>query len=162
MSPSEFDPEEPRDGRKPGTPVIRGKPWPALAIGIGCKRGCAPESIIGLVQRALSATGRSDAPARLFTLVSKADEIGLADAAKALGLPLAFLEVDQLRACAERVTTRSARVMRLFGVPSIAETAALAGAGPCSVLIVPRISDAGASCAIAERRAKGLDEGQEP
>jgi cobalt-precorrin 5A hydrolase len=36
-----------------------------------------------------------------------------------------------------------------FDVPSVAEAAALAGAGPGAVLIVPRIAQDGATCAIA-------------
>jgi cobalt-precorrin 5A hydrolase len=42
--------------------------------------------------------------------------------------------------------------MAMFGLPSIAEAAALAGAGPSSVLLVARMSDGGASCAIAGRQ----------
>jgi cobalt-precorrin 5A hydrolase len=42
--------------------------------------------------------------------------------------------------------------MAMFGLPSIAEAAALAGAGPSSVLLVARKSAGGASCAIAGKR----------
>jgi len=43
--------------------------------------------------------------------------------------------------------------MRMFGFPSIAEATALAGAGRFSVLLLARVSDGGASCAIADKRA---------
>jgi cobalt-precorrin 5A hydrolase len=93
------------------------------------------------------------ASACLFTHEAKKCEAGLADAAKALGLPLVFLEPEVLRQASLRAVTRSSKVMALFGLPSIAETAALAGAGPSSVLLVTRMSDGGASCAIAGERA---------
>ncbi len=92
------------------------------------------------------------APAALFTHEAKKSEAGLADAAKALGLPLVFLEAEVLRQASLRAATNSPRVMAMFGLPSIAEAAALAGAGPSSVLLVARISNGGASCAVAGKR----------
>ena len=91
-------------------------------------------------------------PVRLFTHEAKNSEAGLAGAAKALGLPLVFLETEVLRQASLRAATNSPRVMEMFGLPSIAEAAALAGAGPSSVLLVARISNGGASCAIAGRQ----------
>jgi cobalt-precorrin 5A hydrolase len=126
----------------------------AVAIGIGCKKGCSSEAIAALVVRAMAAASCTGTDARIFTHAAKQNEVGLADAAKALGLPLVFLEAEVLRQAALRVTTRSPKVMALFGLPSIAETAALAGAGPFSVLLVARMNEAGASCAIARRRDK--------
>ncbi len=125
---------------------------PAFAIGIGCKRGCSSEAIVALVERAIAAAACAGASAALFTHEAKKSEAGLSSAAKALGLPLVFLDGQVLRRASLRAATNSPRVMRMFGLPSIAETAALAGAGPASVLLVARMSDAGASCAIAGRR----------
>ena len=122
---------------------------PAVAIGIGCKKGCPSEAIIALVARAMAAASCTGMDARLFTHAAKKKEPGLADAAKALGLPLVFLDGQVLRQASLRAATNSPRVMALFGLPSIAETAALAGAGPSSVLLVRRMSNGGASCAIA-------------
>jgi len=122
----------------------------AVAIGIGCKRGCSSEAIVALVERAIAAA--ACAPATLFTHEAKRSEAGLASAAKALGLPLVFLEAGVLRQASLRAVTNSPRVMAMFGLPSIAEAAALAGAGPSSVLLLARVSDGGASCAIADKR----------
>jgi cobalt-precorrin 5A hydrolase len=124
----------------------------AVAIGIGCKKGCSTETIVALVVRAMAAASCAGASASLFTHESKKSEAGLAAAAKALGLPLVFLEAEVLRQASLRAATSSQRVMALFGLPSIAETAALAGAGPSSVLLVARMSEGGASCAIAGER----------
>lgn len=120
-----------------------------IAIGVGCRKGCASDAIVAIVRRALAAARGGETQASLFTLTEKRGEPGLADAAQALNMPLVFLEAATLREASARVATRSERVMRLFGLPSVAEAAALAGAGPKSVLVVPRISAAGATCAIA-------------
>ena len=118
-----------------------------LAIGIGCRAGCPADSIAALVAQAHARAGGG--AAALFTSVDKQTEPGIREAAIALRMPLAFLPRSALEAASPRAQTRSERVVALFGVPSIAETAALAGAGPRSILVVARISDAGATCAVA-------------
>jgi cobalt-precorrin 5A hydrolase len=119
---------------------------------LGYKRGCSSEAILTLVERATAAAECAGAPATLFTHAAKKSEAGLAQAAKALGLPLVFLDGQVLRQASLRAATNSPRVMAMFGLPSIAEAAALAGAGPSSVLLVARMSDGRASCAIAGKR----------
>lgn len=121
----------------------------AIAIGVGCKKGCAAGPIIGVIERALAAASRPGAKASLFTHTAKKDEPGLAGAARAMGLPLVFLGPEILRQASSRTLTHSPKVMALYGLPSLAETAALAGAGPAAVLLVARMSAGGASCAIA-------------
>lgn len=120
-----------------------------IAVGLGFRKDCAGKAIVAIVRRALAAAQCDEAPAVLFTHADKSNEAGLAAAAQELRMPLVFLEAAALREAAGRAATRSEHVMRLFGLPSIAETAALAGAGPTSILLVPRMSEAGASCAIA-------------
>ena len=88
-------------------------------------------------------------PSGLFTVTDKRHEAGLAEAARRLGLDLTFLSRDALRERDTDIQTRSPRVERIIGVPSVAEAAALVGAGPGSVLVVPRIAAGGATCAIA-------------
>jgi cobalt-precorrin 5A hydrolase len=85
----------------------------------------------------------------IFTIEDKRDELGLAEAAKHMGLTLTFLSRETLRAQTARVQTAAPHAEAEFGVPSVAEAAALAGAGPDSVLIVPRIAADGATCAVA-------------
>ena len=55
----------------------------------------------------------------------------------------------ELRAANDRTETRSERVLALTGVPSVAEAAALAAAGPSARLIGPRIVMGAATCALA-------------
>ena len=119
-----------------------------LAIGLGCRRGVSGEVIASLVREALSRIEQQGAAA-LFTVEGKRSEAGLAQAAQALAMPLHFLAQEALEAVAHLAQTRSARVEALFGVPSVAETAALAGAGPGAVLILPRITRDNVTCAIA-------------
>jgi len=123
-----------------------------VAIGIGCKRGCTSEAIVALVERAIAAAACAGTPAALFTHEAKKSEAGLACATEALGLPLVFLDGQVLRPASLRAATNSPTVIAMFGLPSIAEAAALAGAGPSSVLLVARMSNGGASCAIAGKR----------
>ena len=119
-----------------------------VAIGVGCRKGCSADAIAGLVRQAL--TGLSNAtPSGLFTLIDKDGEAGLVAAAKDLDIPLTFLSRETLRAHAARVQTAAPYTEAAFGVPSVAEAAALAGAGAGAVLIVPRIAANGATCAIA-------------
>jgi len=122
---------------------------PFLAVGVGCRSGVAGEVIADLVERALDATARPGLPAALFTVVDKQSEPGIGEAAAGLGLALVHLPRAALAAVADRVATRSEKVVELFGVPSIAEAAALAGAGPGSRLVVERMADRGATVAVA-------------
>jgi len=133
------------------TPTPSPETRPAIAIGIGCRKSCTGETIAALVRRALGGLERDagDAGARLFSTQWKGSEPGLMEAAAILGLPLILLPQDMLLAAAPRCETRSARVEALTGLPSVAEAAALAGAGAASRLVVKRISEGGASCAVA-------------
>jgi cobalt-precorrin 5A hydrolase len=56
---------------------------------------------------------------------------------------------NELKAAGARTETRSERVLALSGVPSLAEAAALAAAGPSSSLIVSRLVLGAATCALA-------------
>ena len=118
-----------------------------LAIGIGCRLHCSGEAIAALVREALA--GLSPAAATLYTIADKQGQSGPPEAARLLALPLRHLSREALAAAMPRVETRSVRAESLFGVASVAEAAALAGAGPDARLIVRRIARGGATCAIA-------------
>lgn len=121
----------------------------SVAIGIGCRRNTPASAIEGLARAALARLPRPPAEARLYSIARKADEPGMLDAARALGYDIVFLPNEDLVAAAPRLVTRSARVRAITGVNSVAEAAALAGAGPTARLIVPRLAANGATCAIA-------------
>lgn len=134
-----------------------------LAIGIGCRIGATAETIAALVRRALEravAAMPGELPARgiraaLFTAVEKQGEAGLREASVLLSMPLVFLPRAALVEHADDAATRSERVVALFGVPSLAETAALAGAGMGSRLLVTRIASDGVTCAVACQPPRG-------
>ena len=120
-----------------------------IAIGVGCRKGCTSTAIAALVRRALAQAGEREGERRLFTSEDKLGEANLARAAEALELELNFVARGALLAQAARAFTRSDRVERLTGLPGVAETAALAGAGPGGELIVARLAENGATCALA-------------
>lgn len=121
------------------------------AIGIGCRRGVAAEAIVALVRETLAAHEVADMPP-LFSIETKADEAGLIRAARLLTAPVLFLSRESLAEVAGRAITHSPRVTDLFGLPSVAETAALAGAGPGGTLAGPRLARDGVTCALAWAR----------
>ena len=128
-----------------------------IAIGVGCRRGASAEAIVTLVREALRSSSLQASGAEpdlttiagLFTLADKRGEPGLDVAARALGLPLAFLDRTVLALVAGEARSCSRRVEEMFGLPGIAETAALAGAGQGAVLLVPRMTSATVTCAVA-------------
>ena len=126
-----------------------------LAIGVGCRMGCSAEAIADLVRRTVldCALTLEAAGPRLFTLIDKGEEPGLRGAAASLGLQLAPLSRDALLAAMSGVVTPSELAARRFGVGSVSEAAALAGAGSGAKLLRPRSAANGATCAIASGAA---------
>ncbi len=126
-----------------------------VAIGVGCRAGVAGEAIAALARRALAEAGEPEGERGMFTLAAKANEPGLIEAARLLGVTLTPLPLVELVAQAERIVTPSAAARARFGAPNIAEAAALAGAGVGGRLIRARLAADGATCAVAlssERR----------
>jgi cobalt-precorrin 5A hydrolase len=56
-----------------------------------------------------------------------------------------------MKAAEPRCPTRSDKALETTGFSSVAEAAALAAAGAGGILVLPRISSAKATCALAER-----------
>jgi cobalt-precorrin 5A hydrolase len=123
-----------------------------IAIGIGCRKACPASDIVALVAETIAVLPDGVAPVGLFSLADKRGEPGLSAAATELGLPLTFLDRAVLALVAGNAGSCSRRVEEMFGLPSVAETAALAGAGQGAVLLVPRRASRTATCAIAGPR----------
>jgi cobalt-precorrin 5A hydrolase len=121
-----------------------------IVAGIGCRRGTLSEDIVSLILATLGnldiAQDRLDA---IATEASKADERGIADAARSLSVRLIRCSIADLDRVADRVVTRSSRVQALKGVPSIAEASALVAAGHNARLLGARVAAEKATCAIA-------------
>jgi cobalt-precorrin 5A hydrolase len=121
-----------------------------VAAGLGCRKGCPAEEIVALVRLAMERAELSmEVLSGLFAPAFKHGETGLGEAARALGVPLVLIPEPVMKAAEPRAVTRSERVIALTGLASIAETAALAGAGLSSHLVQPRIASRNVTCAIA-------------
>ena len=75
----------------------------------------------------------------------------LQEAARRAGLDLLLLTLDELRAAAHLCVTHSEHSMKQYGIPSVAEAAALAGAGAGARLLIPRFVGANATASVAGR-----------
>jgi cobalt-precorrin 5A hydrolase len=124
-----------------------------MVAGLGCRRGASGDDVAAAIAAALDVAGRrKEALARLATSAAKASEPGLRAAAAALGLALEAVPEAALQEAAPGCLSHSARVMAEAGLPSLAEAAALASAGPGARLLGPRVACGGAAtCALAER-----------
>lgn len=126
-----------------------------IALGIGCRSRAPAEDIEAVIGQALAVGAlRIDDVSVIATEETKSEQAGVIEAAHRLGLLLIGISVSELAKVADLVVTRSARVQDIKGVPSVAETAALAAAGVGARLIVPRVANATATCALA--RGEGL------
>ncbi len=116
-----------------------------IVAGIGCRRGCPAEAIVAVVRRAEARGAPVEA---LAAPLFKQDEPGLHQAAILLDVPLLFEDETVLTAAQPHCVTRSAAVARATGLASVAEAAAIGTGG---VLVLPRLTGAGVTCALARR-----------
>jgi cobalt-precorrin 5A hydrolase len=121
-----------------------------IVAGVGCRRGASAPDIEAAIRAALArADIAADALDVIATIVEKKSEAGIQQAAQKLGVAVVIVPKIALDAASGRTMTRSDRVRALMGVPSVAEAAALAAAGPLSQLISPRLVIGPATCALA-------------
>jgi Cobalamin synthesis G C-terminus len=71
------------------------------------------------------------------------------EAARRAGLKLILLTLDELRAAAHFCATHSEKSMKQYGIPSVAEAAALAAAGACARLLIPRFCGRNTTASVA-------------
>lgn len=100
-----------------------------IAAGLGCRRACAPEDVVAAITAALACAGRRiDEVSTLYAPAARMDAAALRAAAAQLGKRLEFVALERLAQHSQGVLTHSERVLSALGIPSAAETAALAGA----------------------------------
>jgi cobalt-precorrin 5A hydrolase len=125
-----------------------------IVAGIGCRRGAAAADIEAAIRAALACASVDAADLKaIATSQAKDAEAGIATAASTFGVGIMLISDADLKAAGTRVATRSDRVLALSGVPSLAEAAALAAAGPSSRLIASRLVVGAATCALASSDA---------
>ncbi|MFJ3507208.1 precorrin-3B C(17)-methyltransferase [Streptomyces luteogriseus] len=128
---------------------------PTLVVGVGASKGAPVEEVLGLVEDALRDAGLSVASvAELATVDAKAEEAGIVEAARRLGVPLVTYSAEELAGV--DVPNPSDAPLAAVGTPSVAEAAALVGGGE---LLVPKrksaASPAMATCAVVRRPGRG-------
>jgi cobalt-precorrin 5A hydrolase len=121
-----------------------------IVAGVGCRKGAPALDVEAAIRAALTQAGVASGTLDcIATVAAKAEEAGIAAAAAKFGLAVLLISDEALRAASGRTVTRSERVQALTGVPSVAEAAALAAAGPSSRLISSRLVVGTATCALA-------------
>jgi cobalt-precorrin 5A hydrolase len=121
-----------------------------IIAGVGCRRGAAAQDIETALRAALARAGATAGDLNaIATGEAKQGERGIETVAAKLGVRLMLISDSKLKAAGNRATTRSDRVLALIGLPSLAEAAALAAAGPSARLIVARLVVGAAACALA-------------
>ena len=124
-----------------------------IVAGIGCKKDAPQGSIEAVIMLALETCGVTrERLAALATHASKRSEAGIEQVSVLWGLPLLAFTTAEMEGVTDQVETHSERVVELKGVPSVAESAALTGAGKGARLLAARVSTHDATCAIAEGR----------
>ena len=104
---------------------------------MGCRRGAAADAIVAAIREALSLAGCDLARVRLLASAEiKADEPGLWQAARELGLPLRLVAAEEIRHTV-RAFEHSDFVQKMVDLPAVAEPAALL-AGRRTQLILPK------------------------
>jgi cobalt-precorrin 5A hydrolase len=121
-----------------------------IVAGVGCRRGTPAPDIEAAIRAALAQAGlAAHALDAIATIAAKHDEAGIETAAAHFGVSVVLVPDSELKSAGERTQTKSERVLALTGVPSVAEAAALAAAGPAARLIGPRLVIGAATCALA-------------
>ncbi|MER8223392.1 precorrin-3B C(17)-methyltransferase [Streptomyces sp. NPDC094143] len=142
-------------GAAPGEVVLRP---PSLVVGVGASSGVPAEEVLGLVETALREAGLSARSlAEVATVDAKAEEPGIVEAARRLGVPLVTYPAGELAGI--EVPNPSDAPLAAVGTPSVAEAAALLRGG--ELLVPKRKSEradgtpAMATCAVVRRPGRG-------
>lgn len=109
--------------------------WVVIAIGIGANSRAHSRDFAAALDEARREAGGGHAVAT-FEAAIFANYVRVA--ARAARLPFRPIPLEAMRERSKDCLTRSERTLSLFGVASVAEAAALAGAGEGSHLIMPR------------------------
>jgi cobalt-precorrin 5A hydrolase len=126
-----------------------------IVAGVGCRRGTPAPEIEAAIHAALAKAGlAAGALGAIATIGAKHDEAGIEAAAARFGVGVVLVSDSALKSAGGRTQTKSERVLALTGVPSVAEAAALAAAGPSARLIGPRLAVGSATCALAIAEAE--------
>ena len=127
---------------------------PVHTVGMGCERYCRMQTLENLLTSALQRSGLTLAQIHSISSIdSKADEQGLIKLAQSLQKPFQTFDKESLTEVEHLLSTRSEYVFTTMGVYGVAESAALRAAqqatGQTAELVLNKIKNAKATCAIA-------------
>lgn len=127
---------------------------PIYWVGMGCERNCPRQVLDRLLQQALQQVGLAVTDIQGFASIDiKSDEVGLIELAQSFHKPFSTFDKIALATVESQLSVRSDYVYQTVGVYGVAESAALVaaarGTGQTSELIVNKIKNAQATCAIA-------------
>jgi len=119
-----------------------------VIVGVGCRRGAPAQKILEAVEAALLESGIGLEEVRwLASADIKADEAGLIQAARALGVPYRLVDSEEIR-LSTRSFQHSEFVRKKVDLPAVAEASALL-AGRRTRLILPKRIFNGVTVALA-------------
>lgn len=125
-----------------------------LTLGLGCARGCDPQEVIELAEKALSSGGLSAAAlAGVYSIDVKSDERAVHAAARHFGVPVRFFDAETLESQRDRLRNPSEVVFAEVGSHGVSEGAALAAAGADCELVIEKIKSPNATAAVARASA---------
>jgi cobalt-precorrin 5A hydrolase len=125
-----------------------------LVVGIGCRRGCPLSELVDLLDSALDAAAMQRRQiSALATSIHKHNEPAPKALAAQLGCELILLNDAALHSVGSRLSQVSPAAEQAFGLPSVAEASALAGADGLgrgvAQLVLTKRKSANATLAIA-------------
>lgn len=123
-------------------------PFLRVVVGVGARPGAPAEEVLGLVRAALAEAPPAEAALTAFaTLDARAGEPGITEAAARLGVPVWAYASEELAAVTVPHPSTAARAAT--GTGSVAEAAALRGAGQGAHLVVTKRKTRRVTCAVA-------------
>lgn len=126
----------------------------SVILGIGHDRAASFETLLALVTQCLATAGRDPRDIGSVASIDRRREAGLvAELARHFSVPEQYFDVARLELETPRLRHPSPALFRRLGCHGVAEAAALAAAGAEAILILPKTTGAGVTCAIAERAA---------
>lgn len=121
-----------------------------FVLGMGCESGALVADLLALAARALQEAGiEPHWLTALASIDSKIDEPAILAVAAHYAIPTQYFDAPTLERETPRLQHPSDLVFARVGCHGVAEAAALAAAGPDSLLVLPKRKSAFATAAIA-------------
>jgi cobalt-precorrin 5A hydrolase / precorrin-3B C17-methyltransferase len=96
-----------------------------ITVGLGCRRGTPSNAIVEAIREAFGTLSLSiHSLAALATIPLKKDEPGLLEAAEILGVPIKWIETEEIKQSSHAISQASEFVKQTTGVAAVSEPAA--------------------------------------